>query len=307
MQNLKINDDIYSLAFAALVHPDEVEADLTEQDKKSGNFMKRIELLNDERDNLFFSAILVTFVQMTTIYLILVFFSEGSGLQIVPALKYSVVIPRLTSSIMMHLICEPDIRDGIGLMKYVLNHPHKFRVIRKNDSSGIDWGDRGLNRRVFCAFLIGFCQASIGIVAEFLVILFLSTQTSLLDIIRKFVSMSVIVKFDDMYASSLKENAIKKAKGKLLKVTYKRHMSEKHRRNGNHVEQIDQNPDETGTQGSLKEYVPNPRSKYPFMGILFLVHKVFRIYYVSIAYYFMPITAMLLNFIQNTEREAPKV
>ena len=247
MQNLKINDDIYSLAFAALVHPDEVEADLTEQDKKSGNFMKRIELLNDERDNLFFSAILVTFVQMTTIYLILVFFSEGSGLQIVPALKYSVVIPRLTSSIMMHLICEPDIRDGIGLMKYVLNHPHKFRVIRKNDSSGIDWGDRGLNRRVFCAFLIGFCQASIGIVAEFLVILFLSTQTSLLDIIRKFVSMSVIVKFDDMYASSLKENAIKKAKGKLLKVTYKRHMSEKHRRNGNHVEQIDQNPDETGT------------------------------------------------------------
>lgn len=31
---------------------------------------------------------------------------------------------------MMHLICEPDIRDGINLMKYVLNHPHKFRMIR---------------------------------------------------------------------------------------------------------------------------------------------------------------------------------
>lgn len=75
--------------------------------------MKRIDLLNDERENLYYSAIIVVLMQFTTIYLILVFFSSGSGLNIVPALKYEVVIPRLTSSIMMHLIVEPDIRDGI--------------------------------------------------------------------------------------------------------------------------------------------------------------------------------------------------
>lgn len=176
---------------------------------------------------------------MTTIYLILVFFSEGGGLKIVPALKYHVVVPRLTSSIMMHLICEPDIRDGIGIMKYVLNHPQKFRAIRRPGSmvEGVERKDRGLNRRVFSAFLLGFCQASIGIIAEVLVILFLSTQTSLLDIIRKFVSMSVIVKFDDMYAASMSEHVIKKAKGKKLKVTYKRHMSEM--KNEQMMEQID--------------------------------------------------------------------
>lgn len=112
------------------MHPEEAEQGLTEAEKKSGSFMKPIKLLNDERENLFYSAILVTFVQITTIYLILVFFSDGKGLKIVPAMKYEVVIPRLTSSIMMHLICEPDIRDGIMIMKYVLNHPHKFSVIR---------------------------------------------------------------------------------------------------------------------------------------------------------------------------------
>lgn len=112
-RDLSINDDIYSLAFAALVHPDETEKGLTEEEKKSGKFMKRIDLLTDERENLYFSAILVTFVQLTTIYLIFIFFSSGSGLKIIPALKYEVVIPRLTSSIMMHLICEPDIRAGI--------------------------------------------------------------------------------------------------------------------------------------------------------------------------------------------------
>lgn len=41
--------------------------------------------------------------------------------------------------------------------------------------------------------------------------------------------MSVIVKFDDMYAASLSEHAIKKAKGKKLKVSYKRFMSESFR------------------------------------------------------------------------------
>lgn len=237
-RDLKINDDIYSLAFAALVHPDEAEEGLTEGEKKSGAFMKRINLLCDERDNLFYSAILVTFVQLTTIYLILVFFSEGSkenndiGFKMVPATKYETMIPRVTSSIMMHLICQPDIRDGINLMKYVLNHPKKFRLIRpRSAESGLGDVDDlnkndGLQRRVFCAFLLGFCQASIGIIAEVLVILFLWTQTELLDIIRKFVSMSVIVKFDDMYASSLSEHIIKKAKGKKLKVTYKRHMTE---------------------------------------------------------------------------------
>lgn len=76
--------------------------------------MKRINLLNDERENLYYSAILVVFVQLTTIYLIYIFFSTGSGLEIVPAHKFEVVIPRLTSSIMMHLIVEPDIRDGIA-------------------------------------------------------------------------------------------------------------------------------------------------------------------------------------------------
>lgn len=45
-----------------MVHPDETEVDLTPEERKSGNFMKRIDLLNDERENLFYSAMLVTFV-----------------------------------------------------------------------------------------------------------------------------------------------------------------------------------------------------------------------------------------------------
>lgn len=62
--------------------------------------------------------------------------------------------------------------------------------------------------------------------------------------------MSVIVKFDDMYAASLSEHAIKKAKGKKLKVSYKRFMSESFRIEsaGQHREMIDETLDEHNNQ-----------------------------------------------------------
>jgi len=47
-----------------------------------------------------------------------------------PPSDFLIVIPRLLSSIMMHLIVEPDIRNGIALMKYTVNHPAMFKGAR---------------------------------------------------------------------------------------------------------------------------------------------------------------------------------
>ena len=41
---------------------------------------------------------------------------------------YLIIIPRLLSCFMMHLTCEGEIRNGLDIMKYVANHPMKFRV-----------------------------------------------------------------------------------------------------------------------------------------------------------------------------------
>jgi len=38
-----------------------------------------------------------------------------------------VIIPRILCSVLAHLKVEPDIRKGLNLMKYALNHPHLFR------------------------------------------------------------------------------------------------------------------------------------------------------------------------------------
>jgi len=57
-------------------------------------------------------------------------FISGNQFSLKPPNDFLIVIPRLLSSIMMHLIVEPDIRNGIALMKYSVNHPWMFKGAR---------------------------------------------------------------------------------------------------------------------------------------------------------------------------------
>lgn len=40
---------------------------------------------------------------------------------------YLIFIPRLLSSLMMHMMVVPDARQGLNLMKFAVNHPWMFR------------------------------------------------------------------------------------------------------------------------------------------------------------------------------------
>lgn len=78
--------------------------------------------------------------------------------------------------------------------------------------------------RVLLAFSMGFAQTMIAVIMEFIVIIYLTSKSNLMDIIRQFASMSAIVRFDDMYAAALFENKMLKVVGKKLKFKYKRYM-----------------------------------------------------------------------------------
>lgn len=85
------------MAFAALINPDELEDDC--------DHMKPIVLMDEERENMFMSAMLVTNVQIATIILISIYFRglRDKGKFIKPAPEFAIIVPRLLSSIMMHL------------------------------------------------------------------------------------------------------------------------------------------------------------------------------------------------------------
>ena len=133
-----------------------------------------------------------------------------------------IILPRFLSSLMMHINVETDIRAGINLMKFAVNHPAKFKTAKK-----VDYKDDPTSiqvQRVYLAFFLGFCQATIAMVVEILVILYLTSQALLTDVIMKFVALAAIVRFDDMYAVGLYDEKIKGAAGKRLPTEYKRNM-----------------------------------------------------------------------------------
>ena len=226
-------------------------------------------------------------VQITMVFLIMNIELNDPKFKVIPADSYLIIIPRLLSSIMMHLNVEPDIRGGLSIMKYACNHPRAFKMSQADKDRGKDVSQR----RVFFGFFLGLCQAGVGFLVEFCVVVYLTSLTSLIDIIMKYISMASIARFDDMYASAIYESRVKKAVGKKLKFENKRHMW-KNQFNTNPTIQEDD-------WESSPDQIPHPREGKFWVQGMRVVYKLFRTYYVSFTYYFMPFFALIITFAKN--------
>lgn len=144
---------------------------------------------------------MVILVQITMIFLLLQIMTTGENgskekfFKILPASEFSVVIPRLLSSFMMHINVESDIRNGILLMKYAVNHPQNFKLTSYESefnkmciNTGLTYYKNQIRKvsrvRVLFAFSIGLAQTTIAIIMEFIVIIYLASLKDLMDIIR---------------------------------------------------------------------------------------------------------------------------
>lgn len=96
---------------------------------------------------------------------------------------------------------EGDLRQGLKMMKYVTNQPFDF----SNPAA---------------AFFVCLMQVMGGIFAEICCIVYLTSLTSAIDVIIKFVALASIAKVDDFYASALPSdgNKIKKPLKRPMKV-----------------------------------------------------------------------------------------
>ena len=52
-----------------------------------------------------------------------------------PANTFISIIPRFLSSMLMHINVEEEVRSGLALMKWALNHPGKFTSSHKSKLS----------------------------------------------------------------------------------------------------------------------------------------------------------------------------
>ena len=144
--------------------------------------------------NAYHAAIFVAGIQAAMIVFIGYMMYTYSSFVIVFPADLATMAARFICTILMHLQVESDIRQGLRMMKYVLNH--------RGDFSG-----------PFNAFSIGWLQMTGGLLAEISCILYLSSINTPMDVIIRFIAMGSIAKVDDFYASALPDE--NKIKGKL--------------------------------------------------------------------------------------------
>lgn len=90
------------------------------------------------------------------------------------------VLCRSILGIFMHFIVDKDIRQGLVLMKYALNHPWKFR-------------------RWYSAFLIGFIQLALAVTSEYVSIQIVLSTDTYLDAVKDFIALMIVNEFDNHF------------------------------------------------------------------------------------------------------------
>jgi hypothetical protein len=64
---------------------------------------------------------------MTMIGMIVTYELTNADFHIIPSNSFLIILARFMSSLMMHLNVEPEIRSGLLLAKYCMNHPNRFK------------------------------------------------------------------------------------------------------------------------------------------------------------------------------------
>ena len=125
---------------------------------------------------------------LVLINLIIKFDEEATSIE-TPA--FNLVFIRWTLALYLHLIIDKDIKQGLRLMKYALNHPWKFTM----------WPD---------ACFVGLFQLSLAVVVEIFSMLILLSAWSYLAAVKDFVAVIVINDFDNMIFDYFQDDNVSK-------------------------------------------------------------------------------------------------
>ena len=120
------------------------------------------------------NSLIVQLIQMSLTFMILYYAIYGidgeDGFSLYTPKDTMLICVRYIASLMMHLNVEKDVRNGISMMKYAVNHPQNFTNLP-------------------VAFLTAFFHTINNLTIEICVILVLISQTTLLDVIMKYVPL----------------------------------------------------------------------------------------------------------------------
>ena len=111
-------------------------------------------------------------LQLTMMGMIMDYEMFSPEFEIVPSGSFVIILARFLSALMMNLNVEPEIRCGLILAKYCLNHPNRFKNVYK---IGID-GEEIINIwAILPPFCLAMSQAMIALLVQINILVFLSS------------------------------------------------------------------------------------------------------------------------------------
>jgi hypothetical protein len=282
----EIDNSIFDLAFVSLLDPAVME---DWQKEFPGEYLPKINLDKVEATSVFQGMLICIMIQIIAVTLLIMEFSKTIKFE---SDKFLLLIPKLISCFYMHNILAEEIKDGMKIMKYTINHPDHFerRALDKDEHEGTNKED-GKYTRLTYGFLIGFIQYGIALCLEIMSIIFLNSLNSYRLIIVCYASLTAVANFDNMFASALDSHPIKAASGKKLRVSFHRYM--------NHTApSADEGENENDADASNKarKHQKNPREGGCYMKFLRLIFKIIRMWHVSFFFYFAPFLMLFIQF-----------
>lgn len=152
------------------------------------------------------NSIIIQLVQVIMLYCCFNFERMNWSSLITPSDSYDMMVARFMSSIMMHINVEQDVKNGIHMMKYVVNHHEDFHS-------------------PYMPFIFGFFSMVLSIFVEINVMIILTALPDVLGIIVRYIALSTIANVPRYYFASLVDSEVAKAtSGKNISITKFRHM-----------------------------------------------------------------------------------
>ena len=153
-----------------------------------------------QRSDVLMNSVIVQLVQVMMILCIWKYAYSYEGFAIKPVETLDMMIARFIASAFMHINVEKDVRAGISMMKYAVNHYENFT-------------------NPYPPFFLGLMGTIISFIVEINVMIILSSMGDVLSVINKYVSLAAIVNIPRFYYNSLVDHRITSCNTVKLDVT----------------------------------------------------------------------------------------
>jgi len=188
VQNFKLTADSTSMGFGVFLKKDFLGLNLSAE----------------QQSDVFMNSLIVQMIQVIMILCVWKYAYTNEKFAVKPARSLDMMVARFVASMMMHINVEKDVRMGIQMMKYAVNHSENFN-------------------NVVPAFVMGLNSTILSLIVEINVMIILSSLPNILGVVMKYVSLAAIANIPRFYYNSLVEHKMCSIKEVSLKITNFRH------------------------------------------------------------------------------------